>query len=147
MPQIGVRGLGGTSDEKVLSFMYAPKVGTLSKGGAMEPKVEFKVRTSQVRWLEQASMSQNTSAGMRFWGAMCSTKVVRLNLVQLDWLINKLENKAAGHDDNQEYADRNSALRFRARCIKEFGKHAKWHAEYFSNYPDGSYEEGWEQYA
>lgn len=112
----------------------------------MEPKVEFKVRTSQVRWLEQAAMSQNTSAAMRFWGNMCDTKVVRLNLVQLHWLIGKLENKADAHDDNGEHADKYSALRFRAKCIKEFNKYEPWRENYGIGL-DAEYEEGWEQYA
>lgn len=113
----------------------------------MEPKVEFKVRKSQVRWLEQAYMSQNTDAGMAFWNDMCHTKLVRVNLVQLNWLINKLENKAQAHDDNQEYADRNSALRFKAKCIKEFNKYEPWREDYWVQFGHEAAEAAHEEYS
>ncbi len=112
----------------------------------MEQKVEFKVRSSQVRWLEQASMSQNTDAGIQFWGNMCRTKVVRLNMAQLDWLINKCASKADAHDDNQEYADKYSALRFRQKCIKEFNKHDAWSENWSLKIGSEAYEAAYTDY-
>lgn len=117
-----------------------------SKEAKMKQMVEFKVRTSQVRWLEQAYMSQNTDAAMAFWNDMCRTKVVRVNMAQLFWLIGKLEVKADTHNDNQEYADRNSALRFRQKCLKEFNKVAPFSENWSLQFDSDEYEAAYEDY-
>lgn len=113
----------------------------------MKQKVGFKVRTSQVRWLEQAGMSQNTDAGMAFWFNMCRTKVVNVNMAQLFWLIGKLESKADAHNDNQEYADRNSALRFRQKCLQEFNKVATFNENWSLQFDPAEWEAAHQDYS